>query len=344
MGALWLLLLAGCAATPQSRALLQAPPADIPSRVELTSVPFFPQEAYQCGPAALATILATQQINIQPDELVDRVYVPERQGSFQLEMIATARSFGLLTYPLAPQLHALLTELAAHHPILVFQNLGFDGYPIWHFAVIVGYDLPQNEIVLRSGTQARQTMSLSLFEQTWQRGGYWSYVIVAPPQLPATASPLTFTREMQKLIALQQGDIADQFYRAAIQQWPDSTLIWLGAGNSAYSLQHYEPAVTAFDHLIHLAPNDYEGWNNMAYALAQLGCASAEQAAQCAFTLAKGSGQVASTISDVNRILSQIRTHSAANCAIPVCPNSTQSIIPVAPKAGMSPHASDRKN
>ncbi|HHK0959736.1 TPA: hypothetical protein ACQQQD_006485, partial [Pseudomonas aeruginosa] len=42
-------LLGGCAQPPESAAL--------PARVELRDVPFFPQEAYQCGPAALATML-----------------------------------------------------------------------------------------------------------------------------------------------------------------------------------------------------------------------------------------------------------------------------------------------
>jgi PBP1b-binding outer membrane lipoprotein LpoB len=46
------LLLAGCASTPQTHSLTANRPGDLPERVELTQVPFFPQDAYQCGPAA----------------------------------------------------------------------------------------------------------------------------------------------------------------------------------------------------------------------------------------------------------------------------------------------------
>ncbi|EPU4601474.1 PA2778 family cysteine peptidase, partial [Pseudomonas aeruginosa] len=45
-------LLGGCAQPPR----LPPESAALPARVELRDVPFFPQEAYQCGPAALATM------------------------------------------------------------------------------------------------------------------------------------------------------------------------------------------------------------------------------------------------------------------------------------------------
>ena len=47
--------LSGCAVIlPQSYALKDQRPSDLPVRAELTEVPFFAQEDYQCGPAALA--------------------------------------------------------------------------------------------------------------------------------------------------------------------------------------------------------------------------------------------------------------------------------------------------
>ena len=61
-----LAFLAGCA-TPQTDRLMKSP-AQLPPKVELTNVPFFPQEAYQCGPAALAMALAWSGVS------------PNRQG------------------------------------------------------------------------------------------------------------------------------------------------------------------------------------------------------------------------------------------------------------------------
>ena len=69
-------LLLGCSTPRQTRALLQQPPAQLPAATELDGTPFNPQQRYQCGPAALATILQTHAIQVSPEELVDAVYIP----------------------------------------------------------------------------------------------------------------------------------------------------------------------------------------------------------------------------------------------------------------------------
>ncbi|MEE8226782.1 MAG: hypothetical protein V3R30_08175, partial [Kiloniellales bacterium] len=46
----------GACATPQTAQLVEAP-GDLPVRAEVANVPFFPQEQYYCGPAALSTAL-----------------------------------------------------------------------------------------------------------------------------------------------------------------------------------------------------------------------------------------------------------------------------------------------
>ena len=72
--------LSGCALIlQQSRALVARPPVDLPIQVELTEVSFFPQEDFQCGPAALAMVLNASNIRVTPEELVDQVYIPARK-------------------------------------------------------------------------------------------------------------------------------------------------------------------------------------------------------------------------------------------------------------------------
>ena len=121
LGSCLLLSLTGCAAVPQTLQLSREP-GDLPRQVLLDDVAFYPQVKYQCGPAALATMLDYRDVDVTPDNLIEKVYIPERNGSLQIEMVATARSYGKLTYPLEKQLQALLSELAAGNPVLVFQN------------------------------------------------------------------------------------------------------------------------------------------------------------------------------------------------------------------------------
>jgi ABC-type bacteriocin/lantibiotic exporter with double-glycine peptidase domain len=149
-----------------------------------------PQKAYQCGPAALATLLQDQGIPWSPEQLVPEVYVPARQGSLQAEMLAAARARGLVAYPLRPELDAILREVAAGRPVLVLQNLGLSWLPRWHYAVIVGYDLARGEIVLRSGLHERHVNGFARFERTWRRAGRWAFVVTPPDKLLELAEVL----------------------------------------------------------------------------------------------------------------------------------------------------------
>ena len=97
-------LIQGCASwTPQTKDLAEHRPPGIPGARELTEVPFFPQDDYQCGPAALATVMSAAGVKVTPEELVPEVYLPERKGSLQVEMLAAPRRHGLVSYQLAPR-------------------------------------------------------------------------------------------------------------------------------------------------------------------------------------------------------------------------------------------------
>ena len=147
----------GCSSlAPQAALLNNDWPADLPQRAELTEVPFFPQIDYQCGPAALATSMANFNVAVTAEQLVPQVYLPARQGSLQVEMLATPRRYGLVSYQLAPSLENLLREVAAGTPVGTLQNLHAD----WHEAVAVGYGFQPNEWVLRCGVRDRRAMRL----------------------------------------------------------------------------------------------------------------------------------------------------------------------------------------
>ena len=118
-------LFSGCALIiPQSEEIRQNRPADLPATTELTEGPFFPQKDYECGPAALATSLVYFGAPVTPDELVSQVYLPERKGSLQVEMIASARRNGMVAYQLAPRFLDMLREVAAGFPVIVLMDFG----------------------------------------------------------------------------------------------------------------------------------------------------------------------------------------------------------------------------
>src|SRR5687767_773739 len=87
------------------------PPVLPHGAVELTDTPFHPQDEFQCGPAALATVLGASGVIVRPDELTPRVYLPGRRGSLQVEMQAVTRGFGRLSLVLPRQVEAITAEL-----------------------------------------------------------------------------------------------------------------------------------------------------------------------------------------------------------------------------------------
>jgi tetratricopeptide (TPR) repeat protein len=281
--------LLGCSSARQTRLLLQQPPGQLPAATELVDTPFNPQQRYQCGPAALATVLQAQAIEVSPGELVDAVYIPALHGSLPEEITATARRYGLLAYRLQPSLDDLLTELARGNPVLVYQNLGLSWLPQWHFAVVIGYSLPDKELILRSGTTRRWRTTLASFERSWSRGDYWALVILPPGEIPASARLTDYLRAARELEHTAGSEQALPAYQAATAQWPDQPLPWLTLGNCHYSRSEYAAAEQAFWQASRIAPYEPEGWNNLAFALLQNGCPQqALQAARCAVDTAGG--------------------------------------------------------
>ncbi len=262
------LMLAGCA-TPQVALLDARWPVDIPARVELTEVPFFPQEDYECGPAALAMVANAAGVNVTPGVLVEQVYLPGRQGSLQPEMLAATRRQGLLAYPLKPKLEELLREVAAGHPVLVFQNLAFQVYPVWHYAVVMGFDRERHVLLLHSGRTARMEISFFAFERTWARGQYWAMLALKPGQLPATVEPQTYTAAAAALERVS-ARAAQPAFAAALQRWPDQRAALLGVGNTAYTLGQRDDAAKAYRQAVLKHADFADGWNNLAQVLLEL--------------------------------------------------------------------------
>jgi hypothetical protein len=240
-------------------------------RVELTEVPFFPQRDFQCGPAALATVLVRSGVAIAPAELEPQVYVPGRKGSFQVELLAATRRHGRVAYVLKPELRALIAEVG-QRPVVVLQNLGLEALPRWHFAVVVGYDAANDTVILRSGTERRQVMTAHEFLRTWALGSQWAMVALVPGELPAMGDPDGYVRAVAALDAQRGPTAVTSAYAAAVRRWPGHRLARLGLANALQAEGRTVEAVTEFEQLAAQIPGDAVVLNNLADGLLKMGC------------------------------------------------------------------------
>jgi hypothetical protein len=234
------LLLGGCAQlVPQTVSLRTEWPAGVPQTIELTQVPFFPQEDYECGPAALATVLVNGGVNITPDALVKQVFIPARKGSLQVEMLAAPRTHGRVSYQLAPKYGDLLREVAAGNPVIVLHDAGMF-FTQWHYSVVNGFDYPSGTVYLRSGRDKRLEMPFSYFERTWIAGKYWAMVVTPPDRIPATANENGWVNAVIAMARTSGADAAIVGYRTALARWPENVPAAIGLA-SVY-LDRREPA------------------------------------------------------------------------------------------------------
>jgi len=273
--------LPGCALLadpPQTAALRAAVPAGLPLRVERDRVPFFPQTPLHCGPAALATALADVGLPADLTAISDAVFLPAREGSLQLEMLGGARRQGAVATRLPGELTALLREVAAGHAVVVLQNLGLDVAPRWHYAVLVGYDLPAGELILRSGTERRAILSLRTFEFTWARGGRWAIVVLPPGQLPSGALEADAVDAALGFGRVGTPADAARAWATVHRRWPANLVAAMGLGNALHATGDLAGAARAFE----AAARQHDSaaaWNNLASTRDSLGDRAAARAA-----------------------------------------------------------------
>jgi hypothetical protein len=241
-----------------------------PTAYKLDSVPFYPQKEYQCGPAALAMVLKWSGISTNPDLLTPEVYTPSRKGSLQSAMVAATRRHSRVAYPISGP-DAMLEELGAGHPIIVLQNLGFSWYPVWHYAVVVGYDLDKSIVVLHSASDPDRRLSLKAFHRTWARSDYWGLLVLPPSRLPATATEYTYVSAVLGLEKAHQWKAALEGYHTALVRWPDSLGARMGLGNTYYALGDQGSAESAFREATRRFPTNGSAFNNLAQVLWEQG-------------------------------------------------------------------------
>lgn len=274
-------LMAGCGtlAAPMTAALRAQPPAGLARRVDLT-VPFQAQDDKLCGPATLAMLLRAAGLPADMATLTEQVYLPGREGSLQIEMLAATRRHGALAFTLPPKMSAVAEQLASGTPVALLLNLALSFWPRWHYAVWTGYDLDSGRAWLHSGTTAHEEWSLETLEHTWVRGGAWALVALPPGQWPlhadaagATAAVAAFERSQSTGSAA-----VGKAWRSAHERWPEEIGPALGLGNHALANGDPTQAAAVFD----AAAKRHDSavvWNNLAVARARMGQRDAARAA-----------------------------------------------------------------
>lgn len=243
---------------------------DVPRATEVTGVPFYPQKDYYCGPASLAMALSWSGEEMTQDDIAPELITPDRKGTFRHDMISAARRHGRIAMPVMG-LENILKENAAGHPVIVFQNLGLSWWSKWHFAVLIGYDLGRDYVILHSGEDEHLQQDIGLFERTWARGDRWAITVLPPDQLPATATLWPALEAAAGLERVGRKDAAHIAYTTILKRWPDAWAAHFALGNLAHSGGSFKEAEAAYRNALAIDDGLSDVWNNLAHALKEQG-------------------------------------------------------------------------
>ncbi len=274
------LLLAGCQTPPQTRQLLDKPPA-VPRQHLIAGVPFYPQQDFYCGPTTLAEVAGFYGQPQDPVAIAPQTFIPQLQGSLQIEMAAATRQLGLLAYAQRGSMQQLLSLVADDMPVIVLQNNSISWWPQWHYAVVIGYDLDDETLTLHTGVTPNYQLDFATFERTWQRGAYWLLLMLPADKTSAQLDPFLYTKAAQDLLSTQRDSAAAGIsagvsaLQSATAQWPDYWLpYFLLANHFAGPEGNSEPALALqwFAKGLHAGRRQIAYLNNYALLLSAQGC------------------------------------------------------------------------
>lgn len=215
---------------------------DPTGRVRVSGVPFYPQEGFRCGPAAMAMVLDWTGLDLKPAALEGQFYGLRDPRP---ALADSANRYGRLAYPVTGT-HALMAELAAGHPVVAVQNLGVESEPLWNCVVAIGYDREAGEVLVHAGDQASKRMSLRLFERLWSDTDQWGLVVLKPGDLPAAASRADYIKAAYALQRAGRYWESVLAYDAALATWSNDADSLMGLGSSLYLLGDPRGAADAY--------------------------------------------------------------------------------------------------
>lgn len=285
------ILLSACSPL-QTRALQSDPSIETRPKTHTLNAPFVKQRRRHCGPATLSMLMQFHGRDALQTDIADAVFDDTQLGTFQTDMVAYLRSQSFLPYELAPQLTDVIHAVADGYPVIVMQNLGFNGVggvlAKWHYALVVGYDLEQQEMMLHSGPYEYYRLPFKTFERTWARSGYWGLVAWPAEQMPEIQQH-TWLEPIQYLNALIDVDALGvlpspvQAYAEFVASHPNFPRAWFRLGNHQYP-KNKSASLNSFAQAVRFATTvEPRHWNNLAFVAHEQGCgALASMAVACA--------------------------------------------------------------
>ncbi len=147
----------------------------------LSDVPFFRQNQYDCGPAALACVYNFLGVRQDPQEIANRVYSRKHKGSLNLQMLIDARQQGLVATMYSGSFEQIKQALDNEIPLILMLSDEPEDEDSLHYVVVVGYEGDNlSAIVVHDGYESFKQYTRDMVERKWSATGYCTIEIRSP--------------------------------------------------------------------------------------------------------------------------------------------------------------------
>ncbi|MBI5588547.1 MAG: C39 family peptidase [Deltaproteobacteria bacterium] len=172
-------LLAVSCSGPGRSALLKDSSAAMAAGSYIKGVPFFPQNEYMCGPAALASVVGYWGEKAGMRDVEKEVYEEKLKGTLPLDLFIYAKEKGFDAVYYKGSMADLREKIRGGTPLILFLNLGYEIYPVGHYIVAIGYDDKSKAVIAHSGMTEEDVFTYDELLKSWGKTGF-STLLVRP--------------------------------------------------------------------------------------------------------------------------------------------------------------------
>lgn len=262
------LLLSGCAAYRIPSSALR----DDPGPLYMQSVRPVAQQSYQCGPAALESVLSYWGVSATADEISRELYTPGARGILNFLLAQYARRRGFWT-----EIHTgdapddLRAWLARGVPPIVMLRVGPRWLACYHFVVLTGFNARDDVWYANTGAAQTQAIPDRALRSRWKDAQRWALVICPPERVDW---PLEAARAAELGWLLEQSgrlSVAAQRYREALTHQPADSATRFRLANIYLKTQQLSEATGLYVALLRDQPGHGGAVNNLAWIFIEEG-------------------------------------------------------------------------
>ncbi|MBI3317537.1 MAG: tetratricopeptide repeat protein [Candidatus Omnitrophica bacterium] len=260
----WLVLLSGCASLPAYR---MEPPALANSGEfhYIENVPPVAQGAYQCGPAALESVIRRWGREADAVEIGRLLYRRGARGILNFTLAQHARDRGFWTEIREGTPGELRSWIQREIPPIAMLHVGPFWSPTYHFLVVRGFNDREQIFYANTGHPETRAIRYPHFLKRWRQAGCWTLVISPPERVDWE---LTGDQAADLGLLLERSGrlgLAERWYRKGLEKSPESASVRFNLANVYSRTNRRREAKGIYRALLEEKPGWAPPGNNLAW-------------------------------------------------------------------------------